>query len=261
MHPTHATRYSLHHFRTALTVTAATAAAGALLYCFDATSIDKSGTFFGPVTAMASGSARSYVTLDRFGAPTDLGVALTEAALTGLPTAMAEYVLALPTEASATLFKHAVINWMPMGHPPPMVYTVPHFDFHFYMITNDERVAIVVGDPKLIQQPAAEFVPAGFVVGAASAGMGLHWRDPDAPEMHGEPFTKTFIHGSYDGVLIFGEPMVAKDYLETRPAAVATPLKLPTQYAVRGRQATSYIVGYDAGSKEYRIALSGLVQR
>jgi large repetitive protein len=73
-----------------------------------------------------------------------------------------------------------------------------------------------------------------------SVGMGLHWNDPDAPERKGAPFTQTFIYGSYDGAMIFGEPMVAKSYLETKPAAVVTPLKLPTQYALRGYQATSY---------------------
>jgi hypothetical protein len=57
------------------------------------------------------------------------------------------------------------------------------------------------------------------------------------------------------------EPMVTKAFLETKHAPVVTPLKLPAQYASRGYQATSYTVGYDAGSKEYRIALSGLINR
>ena len=237
----------------------------ALLGCGDSTPLDKRGACFGPASAMAGGTARSYVILDRSGAPTDLGMALTEAALTGLPAASTEFVFALPPEASATPFRHAVINWIPTGHPPPMVYTVPHFDFHFYTITNAERNAIVLGDSTLAaqmaRQPATAFVPAGYVVGMASALMGLHWRDPDAPEMHGAPFTETMIYGSYDGAFIFAEPMVSKAYLETKPAAVVTPVKLPTQYAARAYQATSYTVGYDAGAKEYRVALSGLVLR
>jgi hypothetical protein len=57
------------------------------------------------------------------------------------------------------------------------------------------------------------------------------------------------------------EPMVTKTFLETKPAGVVIPLKLPTQYAVRGYQATSYTVAWDAGAKEYRVALSGLVMR
>jgi len=61
--------------------------------------------------------------------------------------------------------------------------------------------------------------------------------------------------------MTFGEPMVSKSYLETKPSAVVTPVKLPTQYSARGYQATSYTVAYDATAKEYRIALSGLVLR
>jgi hypothetical protein len=87
------------------------------------------------------------------------------------------------------------------------VLTVPHFDFHLYMITNAERVGIVVGDPqldvKMARQPAAEFVPAGYAVDMSSAGMGLHWNGANAPEQKGKPLTATFIYGSYDGAFIF----------------------------------------------------------
>jgi len=238
---------------------------GAVFACSDSTAPTKAGTFFGPVTTMGGGTGRTYVTLDRSGAPTDLGVALTETALTGLPTTTKEFVFELPSNASATPFKHAVINWMPDGHPPPMVYTVPHFDVHFYMITQAERAAIVLGtaelSAKMARQPASEFIPAGYAMGMAGVGMGLHWNDPEAPERKGEPFTKTFIYGSYDGTFIFGEPMVAKSYLETKPATVRTSVKLPAQFAARGYQPTAYTVGYDATAKEYRVALSDLVQR
>jgi hypothetical protein len=202
----------------ALAVTMLTLTGGAIFACCDSTPPDESGTFFGPTTQMAGGSARAYATLDRNGAPTDLGVAFTEAALTGLPAPGPEFVLLLPSQASATSYKHAVINWVPNGHPPAGVYTVPHFDFHFYMITQQERDAITAADPqyavKIAKQPTAEFVAAGYVTGMASERMGPHWNDPAAPERQGQPFTKMFIYGSYD-----------------------------------------------AAAKEYRVALSGLVNR
>jgi hypothetical protein len=72
---------------------------------------------------------------------------------------------------------------------------------------------------------------------------------------------KTFIYGSYDGAFIFAEPMLTKAYLESKPATVVTPVKLPAQYAASGYQPTSYTVSYDAAAKEYRIALTGLTQR
>lgn len=251
-----------HYVRSALIVTIT---GGALAVCSGVTSPDKSGTFFGPVTTMGNGTARSYVTLDRSGVPTELGVAFTDAALTGLPSATAEFQLELPTQASATPFKHATVDWQAAGHPPPMVYTVPHFDFHFYMITPAERAGIVLGDSaltaKMVRQPAAEFVPAGYVAGMATARMGMHWNDPTAPERNGQPFTSTFIYGSYDGSFIFGEPMVALSYLQTKPVAIITPIKLPAQYAARGYQPVSYSVGYDTRANEYRVALLGLVAR
>ncbi len=235
-----------------------------LFACSSSTSPDKSGTFFGPNTPIGGGTGRAYITLDRAGVPTDLGLALTDAVMPGLPAANAEFVFTLPSQASVTPFKHAVINWMPTGHPPPMIYTVPHFDFHFYTITNAERTAILVGDPtldaKMARQPAVQFVPAGYIIGMPSAQMGLHWNDPDSPERHGEVFTKTFIYGSYDGTFIFAEPMVTKAYLETRPSVVTT-VKLPAQYATHGYQPTSYTISYDNAAKEQRIALSGLVMR
>jgi hypothetical protein len=55
------------------------------------------------------------------------------------------------------------MDWEPHGHPPPGVYDVPHFDFHFYMITPEERAGIDGSTGG--QDPAAEFVPAHYVSG------------------------------------------------------------------------------------------------
>lgn len=247
------------------TALALATAAGLMIGCSDSTPPDQSGTFYGPVVAMADGTGRTYVTLDGAGAPTELGIALTETSLNGLANAPAEFVFPLPAQASATAFKHAVINWTFTGHAPAMVYTVPHFDVHFYSITNAERVAIVLGDPvldaKMARQPTAEFIPPGYAPGGSAAGMGLHWNDPSAPERSGAPFTATFIYGSYDGAVTFGEPMIAKSYLETKPSRVVFPLKLPAKYSAPGYHPTSYSIAYDANAKEYRIALVGLVAR
>lgn len=240
--------------------------AGTFLACSNSTSPDLSGTFFGASAPMATGSGRAYVVLDAAGKPTELGVAITEAALVGLPAAITEYGFPLPAEASATAFKLATINWQPTGHPPMNIFTVPHFDFHFYTITNAERDVITPADPqfgaKMLKAPAASFVPAGYtpdVMGIPR--MGLHWADLSGPEYAGQAFGKTFIYGSYDAQFIFAEPMMTKAYLESKPAAVATPVKIPAQYQVSGYQPTSYTVSYDAATKEYRVALTGLTLR
>lgn len=42
--------------------------------------------------------------------------------------------------------------------------------------------------------------------------MGLHWIDTNSPELspRNQPFTATFIIGSWDGKVIFDEPMVTR---------------------------------------------------
>ena len=55
-------------------------------------------------------------------------------------------------------FKHFVANYNPTGHPP-MPYSVPHFDMHFYLISNEIRETCVrLLPPKTlvkIQHPTA----------------------------------------------------------------------------------------------------------
>ncbi len=235
----------------------------AFMSCTDGTSPAR--TEFGPSIAFGSGTARTYVEVSSQGDPVELGITLSETALTGLPAAGTAFELALPTGVGVAPYNHAVINWGPSGHPPA-VFSVPHFDVHFYMITPAERNAIGPADPefatKTARTPAAGFVPAGYVRDPfAIPGMGVHWTDPSAPEFNGQGFTKTFIYGSYDGTFTFAEPMLTKALLESKPAVAVTPLKLPAQYAKPGYQPTSYTVGYDAGAKEYRIGISGLVRR
>ncbi len=253
-------------YKASSTIALLAVSTGVVFACSDATSPDQSGTFFGASAAMATGSGRAYVTLDRAGNPTELGVSLTEAALIGLPPTLTEYVFPLPAEAAATAFRTAAINWQPMGHPPMNIFTVPHFDVHFYTITEAQRDVISPADPqfgtKMTRLPTAGFVPAGYTSDPMGfPRMGIHWADVAAPEFAGQPFVKTFIYGSYDGNFIFAEPMLTKAYLESKPAPSATPVKIPAQYAVSGYHPTSYTVGYDAATKEYRVSLTGLTKR
>ena len=98
--------------------TAATAAALlASVGCSDSTPPDDSGTLFGPGVAMANGSARAYVSLDRAGTPTDVGPAVSKSALTGLPTGVAEFVLELRSQASAPMVAKSYLESKPARVP------------------------------------------------------------------------------------------------------------------------------------------------
>lgn len=232
---------------------------------------------YGPEVALAQGTVRTYVQLEG-GRPVELGIALSESALEGLPGPhspggvtlpdghhMYEYVLAMP-ERNPTPFRHVLIDWNPAGHVPPGIYDIPHFDFHFYTITDAERRTIDPTDPafadKAARFPEAAQLPPDYVAipDAAVPFMGAHWVNPASPELHGETFTQTFLYGTWDGKLIFAEPMITRDFLLSKPQ-FETPLSVPQEFAVSGYYPDTYSIRWDAASREYRIALGGFALR
>lgn len=176
----------------------------ALSACDDTTGVEEQ-LLSGPEGAMGEGTARTEVTLDPAGNPTRMAVVLTEDALNGLPDLgpggfPPEFVLPLPEEVRGQPFDHATVNWLFMGHPPAGVYDRPHLDVHFYMITMDERSAIVPTDPqfaeKVAREPAQGFAPPDYATDLTGIPrMGVHWTDRAAPEFQGQPFTRSFIYG------------------------------------------------------------------
>jgi hypothetical protein len=232
-------------------------------------------TAYGDAVAVGNGTARAYITTVG-GVATEVGVALTESALTGLPDAHApgavhaeghmtfETVLSLPA-GNPTAFRHVLMNWNPGGHEPPGIYDTPHFDFHFYNIENAERLAIDPKDPeyqrKAERRPAAAAIPERYIMPAplAFARMGVHWVDTTSVELNGKPFSATFIYGSWDGKVIFAEPMLTKAFLESKPQFRAE-LPMPASGRDAGYYPGAYSVRWDEGARELRIAISDLVR-
>ena len=261
------------------TATVAIATLGVAIACSDsATGVDKSALVYGPTVAFGQGSARAWVQTDAGGAASSIGIALTETALTGLPTTVSGpsptaimASLPLPVEAAGTAFDHAEIGWNPLGHDPVPIYGQPHFDMHFYTISAATQAAILPNDPqwatKAANLPGAAFVPTGYVsppapiAASAVPQMGVHWTDVKSPEFTGQGFSSTFIYGSWDGQFIFLEPMITKAYLDNHPANVTRDIPQPVQWAKSGSYPTTYSVNYDASAKEFRIMLGGLTKR
>jgi hypothetical protein len=103
------------------------------------------------------------------------------------------------------------MGFMAAGHPPPGIYSVPHFDFHFYKMPLAERLAIPPYPQAMAafnNNPLPGYLPTAYVKApAGEAKMGAHWMDVTSPEFNGQPFTHTFVYGSYDGKVNFLEPM------------------------------------------------------
>jgi uncharacterized protein len=244
---------------------------------------------YGPSQALGQGTARTYVELDASGVPAEIGVALSERALIALPQtplpggpSAVNLTLQLPAAAKATGFDHVMLDWNPGGHEPEHVYTLPHFDFHFFLTSPAERDAIMPNDPawaaRAASFPSAEFIPTDYAAASTLGGvppaaaavpmMGMHWINVKSPEVqpppNNKPFTSTFIYGSWDGKINFVEPMITKAYIEsTKDLAngVSLPINVLPRAQKPGLYPTKYSIRYDKPTGEYRIAIEGLVAK
>src|SRR5215475_12992008 len=252
---------------------------------------DATKTIVGEQKNIGKGTVHTWLKVDaKTQEPRSLGVTLTESALTGLPgdndAAQAgsqrlrlmdggpnhtyEYELKFPAEAGETAFNHMGFNWNPEGHGPRGVFTKAHFDVHFYMATTEYRHAIMVdlqdADPVHLKtsnlEPPAQFLPPDYKLApnTAEPRMGSHYADVTSTQLKPGNFSNIFLIGAHGGNILFWEPMLTKEYFESKPNFTGK-LKLPEAYPVSGYYPTSYSVVYDANRKEFNIALDGLTFR
>lgn len=221
-------------------------------------------TYYGPAKALGNGKAQTFITLNKGGKPVAFGIAMSEKSLENLPSGHEghhsfEYLLELPKQANITPFQFVTLDWNPMGHEPEGIFDVPHFDFHFYLISNAERLTITplapnVMDPEI---PLAKYMPTGYIqLPGRVPNMGVHWIDPTAPELNGERFEKNFTYGSYKDKLAFMEPMISLDYIKSKPTVAPDAIKLPEAFQVYGFYPSKYEVKYNTIRKEYLIVMS-----
>jgi hypothetical protein len=240
---------------------------------------------------IGNGSVRTWLKVDsKSGEPRSIGVTLTESAMSGLPADSNEpqegslrlrlmdggpnhtfeYELKFPPEAAETAFRHMGFNWNPAGHGPKGIFTKAHFDVHFYMATSEYRHGIHVdlqdADPTNVKtsnlEPPGQFLPPDYQLAPSTAEprMGSHYADVTSTQLKPGNFSNIFLIGAHGGNILFWEPMITKEYLETKPNFTAR-LKLPEAYPVSGYYPTSYSVVYDHSHKEFEISLDGLTFR
>jgi hypothetical protein len=270
------------------------------------------GTHWSDPLDLGDGQVQVFVTLDESDNPLTIGVYFTESALSNLPEELTdgkssildadgnvfipccghEFILDVPETDSNLTFEIVGVNWNPVGHPPAGLYEPPHFDLHFYTITDEERLAIEpataetmcsvpnppdVGGESLVPVtcetfeeatmplPDEQMPPGYFNAGAVEPAMGNHLINGAAPEIaEGAPFTHTWIYGTYAGKITFFEPMITLAYLEqlendvcvdiSMPAEMPEPGYYPTQYCMR------HLSGDDNGEGAYVVTLEGLIE-
>jgi hypothetical protein len=257
------------------------------------------GRVLGSSTSLGRGTVSSYAEFAADGTPAAIGVLYSAGALEGLPAAPSdghhcydrngdgtvdqnaeclathEFVLPVPdpmAQRDDVPFKWVLFNWNPVGHIPPGVYDVPHFDIHFYVAPLTEVFSIVPGPcgPEFVQcdqfaaatrpVPSA-YIPAGYQnVDAVAPAMGNHLIDVTGPEFNGEKWARSWLVGTYDGHVTFLEEMLTRELLMSKPDT-CYPLKVSEAVERSGYYPTQSCVRYDAQTDQYTVSMEGFVLR
>lgn len=227
--------------------------------------------FKGKEIRLGKGMVRSWISVDTKGYPQEIGVEFTPGALEGLPLESGhENTIVLPLHIKArqlTPFDHIGLNWNPNGHDPEGVFTVPHFDIHFYMISLAERIAIPewspASDAAFNNYPPRGYIPMDYSTppGAigAEAQMGKHWLPTNLDAYL--PFSKIMILGTYDGKFIFIEPMVTLETLTNLKADMEFHYSQPALFENTGNYPTRYRIYLDPKTKNRYVTLSKFISR
>ena len=234
---------------------------------------DQFNTFYGPAVQFGEGHVRSWANISHDDKPLAIGIEFTEGVLQQQAEHQGsgdnhghEVLLTLHQKAKALMpFDHLTMGFMGAGHPPPGIYSVPHFDFHFYKMPLEERLAIP-SYPQAMSafnnNPPQGYLPPAYVKApAGEAQMGAHWMDVLSPEFNGQSFTHTFVYGSYDGKVNFFEPMATLAFLSSgttvhkaiRQAQLFDPMN--TYYPTR------YNIWKDQDKNRHYIAMDQMVWR
>ena len=194
----------------------------------------------------------------------------------GIENAPADHPMAWPPAAVATIplpaaaqaatgLDHVTIYWENMGHPPGP-YLTPHFDFHFYTISQDRRKAMDCADlskpaalpsgydlPDVtLPPPMASMVGTSTLVGLCVPGMGMHSL-LSSELTSSETFRGTMVIGYYQGKPIFVEPMISKTMLLEQKAF---DLAIPAIPGMEGQRPRAFRAEYDSTQRAYRFVFS-----
>ena len=259
----------------------------------------RAGRLLGAESDLGNGTISTYAELDAQGAPAVVGIVFSPGALDGLPMDGSDYhhcfdknqdgtvdrateclqsyefVLPLPDAVARRKdvpFKWVLLNWNPHGHIPPGVYDLPHFDVHFYMEPIAKIFALKSGPcgPELMNCDqfaiAKQPVPSNYIhpdfkdVDGVVPAMGNHLVDLTGPEFQKQPFTRSFIFGSYGGRITFWEEMVAHRTLVSTTQSCA-PIKQPKGVATAGYYPTVSCLRHDPTSGDTTVSLEQFVLR
>lgn len=257
------------------------------------------GRILGQNWSFGNGTITTYAEFAEDQRPSAMGIVFSAGALDGLPGsnsdqhhcfdrdsngtvdpemecfATHESVIPLPdafSTRSDVPFKWVLFNWNPVGHIPPGIYDVPHFDIHFYIETIANVFAVQDGPcgPEFVRcdqfQAAKKPLPANYInpdfqdVDAVAPAMGNHLIDLTGPEFNGEEWKRSFIFGVYDGKITFYEEMLTQAYLLSQPD-MCNEIKSPQAVGLSGFYPTQSCIRYYPTTGEYTVSMEDFTYR
>lgn len=235
----------------------------------EAKSVDVAGecgeAFTGQICTFAQTHADSLVEVGATVALAAIAEAPVEHPMAWPPVPEAALSLPVAWNAASGL-QEATFYWEAGGHPPAPFMT-PHFDFHFNLISDAERMAIDCSDRA---KPAA--LPAGYgmedlalppemaamtgmdtLFGTCVPQMGMHAL-PLSDLSATVPFRGTMVIGFYSGKPIFIEPMITKTMLLEKKSF---DLAIPEIPGATGPYPRTFRATWNEAGQNYRFAFSG----
>lgn len=241
-------------------------------------------------------SVESWADFDEAGKPTRIGITISESFVEQESATLSEklepsqqhmnagpyFDLELPKHRDVP-YRHAYFSFHPMGHVPPGIYDMPHFDFHFYLVPSNVRKAMTPEAVGRAMEPVKKgYLPASYRAAAKYNNfywpyMGTHFLSDHTGEIKitesgdiepgTERFDQTLVYGTFGGDVVFLEPMISSWYLESIKASDegqrTFEVELPVRFKDPGYYPTKYRIAYSidpmTGAGYYTVSIEDLV--
>ncbi|WP_029037889.1 hypothetical protein [Salinimicrobium xinjiangense] len=203
-----------------------------------------------------SPDVQSAIEFDATGQPERISLIFSESTLADLPQNVHHLQIPVNDPSGKFPFNHLSLKWNPTKDDVEGIFTTPHFETGFHLISAEKRSSIKVADPLAELLPNRELLPQDFIPSKGSySGTGKRWLNPTASELHEPNETYTLLVDSYAGEIISFVPSFTLKYLEEAENQIFT-IPFPKGAQKEGAfYPTQYSLSFDAAEKKYIISL------
>lgn len=224
---------------------------------------------YGPETPLGNGFAKSWVRMNNYQIPLEIGIEMSSGVLNDLPENgdfSKSVIITLPKIATEiTAFNHIGINWIPERFSDIESFKKGHFDFHFYTISLAERMQIPEWseelDSKFSTYPQKNYMPVDYaplLKGVGSyAQTGRYWLPGNSDNYL--PFAHTLALGTFNGKFVFISPIVTLEFLKSGKV-VNSSFSQPLNYPINQLFPREYNI-YIAKNGNYTVSLGNFIHR